>query len=155
MASSSPKLHPDIFDHYGNKNLSVGYLSPSSDTLFDDSDVYTSDEEDEQQDEEEDDSEYDVSEPEVSKKSDVPVANTRRTSNAPIHPTQPAPQQQLPTSPQQQQTKRTDLAAPRHTETPTIFQKLTKANVDWCRYCGTTEGVNWRPGPWGKRTLCK
>ncbi|KAF9434383.1 hypothetical protein BGZ76_008113 [Entomortierella beljakovae] len=36
----------------------------------------------------------------------------------------------------------------------TLFQVLTKANIDWCRYCGTTEGVNWRPGPWGKRTLC-
>lgn len=44
---------------------------------------------------------------------------------------------------------------PRATAQPTIYQKLTKANVDWCRYCGTTEGVNWRPGPWGKRTLCK
>ncbi|KAG0165702.1 hypothetical protein DFQ28_008324 [Apophysomyces sp. BC1034] len=43
---------------------------------------------------------------------------------------------------------------PRPTTQPTIYQKLTKANVDWCRYCGTTEGVNWRPGPWGKRTLC-
>nr|CAG8508362.1 3091_t:CDS:10 [Entrophospora candida] len=28
------------------------------------------------------------------------------------------------------------------------------SGIDWCRYCGTTEGVNWRPGPWGKRTLC-
>lgn len=46
-------------------------------------------------------------------------------------------------------------ACPRPTSTPTIYQKLTKANIDWCRYCGTTEGVNWRPGPWGKRTLCK
>lgn len=46
-------------------------------------------------------------------------------------------------------------ATPRPTAQPTIYQKLTKANVDWCRYCGTTEGVNWRPGPWGKRTLCK
>lgn len=45
-------------------------------------------------------------------------------------------------------------APPRPTSTPTIYQKLTKANIDWCRYCGTTEGVNWRPGPWGKRTLC-
>lgn len=45
--------------------------------------------------------------------------------------------------------------APRPTCYPTIYQKLTKANIDWCRYCGTTEGVNWRPGPWGKRTLCK
>ncbi|KAF9085320.1 hypothetical protein BGX23_009788 [Mortierella sp. AD031] len=39
-------------------------------------------------------------------------------------------------------------------KSPTLFQMLTKANIDWCRYCGTTEGVNWRPGPWGKRTLC-
>ena len=37
----------------------------------------------------------------------------------------------------------------------TIFERLTHAGIDWCRYCGTTEGVNWRPGPWGKRTLCK
>ncbi|KAI8970369.1 hypothetical protein BDF20DRAFT_121400 [Mycotypha africana] len=44
---------------------------------------------------------------------------------------------------------------PRPTLYPTIYQKLTEANIDWCRYCGTTEGVNWRPGPWGKRTLCK
>ncbi|CAO3643849.1 unnamed protein product [Mucor hiemalis] len=36
----------------------------------------------------------------------------------------------------------------------TLFQNLTKLGIDWCRYCGTTEGVNWRPGPWGKRTLC-
>ncbi|KAI8144012.1 hypothetical protein BJV82DRAFT_608060 [Fennellomyces sp. T-0311] len=36
----------------------------------------------------------------------------------------------------------------------TIFERLTHAGIDWCRYCGTTEGVNWRPGPWGKRTLC-
>ncbi|KAG0208509.1 hypothetical protein BGX28_000563 [Mortierella sp. GBA30] len=42
----------------------------------------------------------------------------------------------------------------RSPKTPTLFQILTKANIDWCRYCGTTEGVNWRPGPWGKRTLC-
>ncbi|KAI8390306.1 hypothetical protein BD560DRAFT_380607 [Blakeslea trispora] len=36
----------------------------------------------------------------------------------------------------------------------TVFQHLTETSIDWCRYCGTTEGVNWRPGPWGKRTLC-
>ncbi|ORY97365.1 hypothetical protein BCR43DRAFT_489658 [Syncephalastrum racemosum] len=36
----------------------------------------------------------------------------------------------------------------------TLFERLTQAGIDWCRYCGTTEGVNWRPGPWGKRTLC-
>ncbi|KAI8979037.1 hypothetical protein BDB01DRAFT_898500 [Pilobolus umbonatus] len=43
---------------------------------------------------------------------------------------------------------------PRPTSQPTLFQTLSKENIDWCRYCGTTEGVNWRPGPWGKRTLC-
>jgi predicted component of type VI protein secretion system len=160
--ASSPKLHQDIFDHYGNKNLSIdnGYLSPS-DTLFDDSDIYTSDdgESDDERDTN-DDSDYDVSEPEVSRKSELPVAavaaattvatsNTRRISNPSVHPLH------NPHQPQQQQPKRTDLAAPRPTENPTIFQKLTKASVDWCRYCGTTEGVNWRPGPWGKRTLCK
>ncbi|KAG1465351.1 hypothetical protein G6F55_001182 [Rhizopus delemar] len=48
----------------------------------------------------------------------------------------------------------TPKTKPRPTAQPTIYQKLTKANIDWCRYCGTTEGVNWRPGPWGKRTLC-
>jgi hypothetical protein len=37
----------------------------------------------------------------------------------------------------------------------TLFEQLSVAGIDWCRYCGTTEGVNWRPGPWGKRTLCK
>lgn len=47
-----------------------------------------------------------------------------------------------------------ELAPPRATRMPTIYQTLTKASIDWCRYCGTTEGVNWRPGPWGKRTLC-
>jgi hypothetical protein len=45
-------------------------------------------------------------------------------------------------------------AQPRPTQRPTIFERLTEASIDWCRYCGTTEGVNWRPGPWGKRTLC-
>ncbi|KAI8380952.1 uncharacterized protein BYT42DRAFT_544920 [Radiomyces spectabilis] len=47
-----------------------------------------------------------------------------------------------------------EKVSPRPTAQPTIYQMLTMANVDWCRYCGTTEGVNWRPGPWGKRTLC-
>ncbi|KAJ1997314.1 hypothetical protein GGI06_006523, partial [Coemansia sp. S85] len=37
---------------------------------------------------------------------------------------------------------------------PTVFEELSHNGVDWCRYCGTTEGINWRPGPWGKRTLC-
>ncbi|CAG8470317.1 6562_t:CDS:2 [Ambispora gerdemannii] len=47
-----------------------------------------------------------------------------------------------------------ELCDPRPTQTPTIFESFTESGVDWCRYCGTTEGVNWRPGPWGKRTLC-
>ncbi|KAI8985463.1 hypothetical protein BDB01DRAFT_834988 [Pilobolus umbonatus] len=46
------------------------------------------------------------------------------------------------------------LHSPHKKATPTLYQKLTEKNIDWCRYCGTTEGVNWRPGPWGKRTLC-
>ncbi|CAG8538159.1 24126_t:CDS:2 [Cetraspora pellucida] len=47
-----------------------------------------------------------------------------------------------------------ELTSPRSTKSPTVFETLTKSGIDWCRYCGTTEGVNWRPGPWGKRTLC-
>ncbi|PJF17335.1 hypothetical protein PSACC_02814 [Paramicrosporidium saccamoebae] len=35
-----------------------------------------------------------------------------------------------------------------------IYEAMTTAGMDWCRYCGTTNGVNWRPGPWGQRTLC-
>lgn len=42
-----------------------------------------------------------------------------------------------------------------HNNKKTVFEKLSQSGIDWCRYCGTTEGVNWRPGPWGKRTLCK
>ncbi|KAJ2092934.1 hypothetical protein IW138_000647 [Coemansia sp. RSA 986] len=45
-------------------------------------------------------------------------------------------------------------AAVRESLRPTIFEELSNNGVDWCRYCGTTEGINWRPGPWGKRTLC-
>ena len=65
------------------------------------------------------------------------------------HPIQQAQEQQLIDD------EGLERADPRPTAHPTIYQKLTKQNVDWCRYCGTTEGVNWRPGPWGKRTLCK
>ncbi|ORE22567.1 hypothetical protein BCV71DRAFT_171464, partial [Rhizopus microsporus] len=42
----------------------------------------------------------------------------------------------------------------RSSSSPTLYETFTKQNIDWCRYCGTTEGINWRPGPWGKRTLC-
>ena len=41
---------------------------------------------------------------------------------------------------------------------PTIFQAFTQSNLDWCRYCGVTmltQTAAFRPGPWGKRTLCK
>jgi hypothetical protein len=38
---------------------------------------------------------------------------------------------------------------------PTIYAVLVKENINWCRYCGTTNGVCWRPGPWAKNTLCK
>ncbi|KAI8973757.1 hypothetical protein BDF20DRAFT_807729, partial [Mycotypha africana] len=46
------------------------------------------------------------------------------------------------------------IVHPKASSEKTLFQQLTEADIDWCRYCGTTEGVNWRPGPWGKRTLC-
>ncbi|KAJ1945635.1 hypothetical protein EC988_005712, partial [Linderina pennispora] len=45
-------------------------------------------------------------------------------------------------------------AAVRASLRPTVFEEMTHSGIDWCRYCGTTEGINWRPGPWGKRTLC-
>ncbi|KAJ1892808.1 hypothetical protein LPJ66_006123 [Kickxella alabastrina] len=45
-------------------------------------------------------------------------------------------------------------AAVRESLRPTVFEELSNNGIDWCRYCGTTEGINWRPGPWGKRTLC-
>ncbi|KAJ3019990.1 hypothetical protein HKX48_001491 [Thoreauomyces humboldtii] len=41
---------------------------------------------------------------------------------------------------------------------PTIYEEFTKKGLDWCRYCGVTKGgqtnASFRPGPWGKRTLC-
>jgi hypothetical protein len=134
--AASPKLHQDIFDDYGDN----GYLSPSN-TLFEDSDddAYTSEESADER--EANDSDFNDTETK-----EQPIAVVPDTQ--PVVQTESVPQQQ-------QAIARTDLAAPRPTENPTIFQKLTKANVDWCRYCGTTEGVNWRPGPWGKRTLCK
>ncbi|KAI7871183.1 hypothetical protein BDF14DRAFT_1764169 [Spinellus fusiger] len=42
----------------------------------------------------------------------------------------------------------------RKSQRPTVFDRLIHLGINWCRYCGTTESVNWRPGPWGKRTLC-
>ncbi|KAI8645134.1 hypothetical protein BD408DRAFT_441219 [Parasitella parasitica] len=46
------------------------------------------------------------------------------------------------------------VASDEERESRTMFQQLTDSNIDWCRYCGTRKGVSWRPGPWGKRTLC-
>ncbi|KAI8824191.1 uncharacterized protein EV422DRAFT_609239 [Fimicolochytrium jonesii] len=41
---------------------------------------------------------------------------------------------------------------------PTMYEEFTKSGLDWCRYCGVTKGgqttASFRPGPWGKRTLC-
>ncbi|KAI8323042.1 hypothetical protein GQ54DRAFT_303604 [Martensiomyces pterosporus] len=47
-----------------------------------------------------------------------------------------------------------ESASVRESLRPTIFEEMSHNGIDWCRYCGTTEGINWRPGPWGKRTLC-
>jgi hypothetical protein len=35
-----------------------------------------------------------------------------------------------------------------------IYTAFSAAGIDWCRYCGTTAGTSWRPGPWGPRSLC-
>lgn len=45
------------------------------------------------------------------------------------------------------------VAYPLNSDQP-IYRELTKAGADWCRFCGTTAGVSWRPGPWGPRSLC-
>lgn len=37
---------------------------------------------------------------------------------------------------------------------PTIYQSLIAKNEKWCRYCGTSKGIMWKDGPWGKNTLC-
>ncbi|ORY98961.1 hypothetical protein BCR43DRAFT_213175 [Syncephalastrum racemosum] len=59
------------------------------------------------------------------------------------------------TNTEEQPQRLVEILPARSTQQPTVYQNLTKSQIDWCRYCGTTEGVNWRPGPWGKRTLCK
>ncbi|CAO3578182.1 unnamed protein product [Absidia cylindrospora] len=61
-------------------------------------------------------------------------------------------QQRTPKRSKQHDT--TATTATNTTTTTTLFEQLSFAGINWCRYCGTTEGVNWRPGPWGKRTLC-
>ncbi|KAJ1975810.1 hypothetical protein H4R35_002974 [Dimargaris xerosporica] len=73
-----------------------------------------------------------------------PAASPRLTTPEPI----PVPGAILPDN------QGRTLSDPRATQQPTLYEEMTEANIDWCRYCGTTEGINWRPGPWGKRTLC-
>ncbi|KAJ3157793.1 hypothetical protein HDU89_000172 [Geranomyces variabilis] len=53
------------------------------------------------------------------------------------------------------------IAAPcivRESMRPTVYETFTKSGLDWCRYCGVTKSsqttASFRPGPWGKRTLC-
>ncbi|CAG8500481.1 10665_t:CDS:2 [Acaulospora colombiana] len=66
----------------------------------------------------------------------------------------PAPTTAVMETDEPQEIEEMEVTSPRPTQSPTIFEVLTRSGIDWCRYCGTTEGVNWRPGPWGKRTLC-
>lgn len=35
-----------------------------------------------------------------------------------------------------------------------VFETMTMAKAEWCRYCGATSSSQWRAGPWGQRTLC-
>ncbi|CAG8462431.1 4794_t:CDS:2 [Funneliformis mosseae] len=90
-----------------------------------------------------------------SSKSSKPPSKRSSRVNSPtaVSVESPAPQSLL-TPEESQEMERHEVTSPRPTLFPTIFQTLTRSGIDWCRYCGTTEGVNWRPGPWGKRTLC-
>src|SRR5207253_798526 len=67
-------------------------------------------------------------------------------------PTSPVVKSPAPSHTEHEHQEEPELCDPRPTQSPTIFETLTQAGVDWCRVCGTTEGVNWRSGPWGKRT---
>ena len=35
-----------------------------------------------------------------------------------------------------------------------LYVRLDRHRKHWCRFCGTTAGYKWYPGPWGKSTLC-
>lgn len=65
------------------------------------------------------------------------VAPPRYFLARPEEPVQKPPQPRLPLSPAQP-----------------IYTAFSAAGIDWCRYCGTTAGASWRPGPWGPRSLC-
>ncbi|CAI2168929.1 8792_t:CDS:2 [Funneliformis geosporum] len=90
-----------------------------------------------------------------SSKSSKPSSKRSSRVNSPsaVSVESPAPQSLL-TPEESQEMEGHEVTSSRPTLFPTIFQTLTRSGIDWCRYCGTTEGVNWRPGPWGKRTLC-
>ncbi|TPX64023.1 hypothetical protein SpCBS45565_g06207 [Spizellomyces sp. 'palustris'] len=45
----------------------------------------------------------------------------------------------------------------RQSHRPTVYEEFTQKGIDWCRYCGVTKAgqtAAFRPGPWGRRTLC-
>jgi len=35
-----------------------------------------------------------------------------------------------------------------------LYARLGKRSKHWCRFCGTTAGQKWYPGPWGPGTVC-
>lgn len=59
----------------------------------------------------------------------------------------------VPKSPKKDEVQRPPLTLPLDAGVP-IYAALIEAGADWCRFCGTTAGTSWRPGPWGPRTLC-
>ncbi|KAI9091879.1 hypothetical protein DFS34DRAFT_317923 [Phlyctochytrium arcticum] len=70
----------------------------------------------------------------------------------------------FPTSPLTQSIAAAPLPPPlpetcpvRYSHRQTIYEEFTAKGIDWCRYCGVTKGgqtAAFRPGPWGRRTLC-
>ncbi|KAI9209818.1 uncharacterized protein BJ171DRAFT_8020 [Polychytrium aggregatum] len=63
----------------------------------------------------------------------------------------------LPGSGDEAAGKSSVLCSPRRTLRPTIYESFSQSSIDWCRYCGVTQYAQtaaFRPGPWGKRTLC-
>jgi hypothetical protein len=165
------------YNRFGNNNTLLNAASSEFQTptiaLSDDDDSFsTTSWEEEEEELASDAEEEDTVESEEDEEFKAPVKYTpkkykKSVNNNPIHPLSKKKSSNIQEQVQQQPINLGDLfvdnsserllpkASPRPTATPTIYQKLTKASVDWCRYCGTTEGVNWRPGPWGKRTLCK
>lgn len=48
----------------------------------------------------------------------------------------------------------TSMNSDTETDDGNLYARLGKHNKNWCRFCGTTAGHKWYPGPWGPRTLC-